>query len=297
MRAKDVMTAHPILVSAAETDRPTLLRLMEDAEVHHLPIVENGLLLGVWVATDDGRVIMLGRDRVAEISSDSDADAGMRALVGDAEAVLVRDADLPVGVITRSDVLGIVRTALGRGVGRRHPRPTVFRLAGRAGAGKTTLIMRSLGHLGRFDTVVVQANGSESGLPEDAGVREVRDPSAHWRAGLERVINRLADAQLILVEDRDGAPDLGRGIGEDMQVAVVPVAEVGDLSPELLADAQAVVVTQADTASLHEAQKAVEALDERCPGLAIFVVAAGHDDRGLDEWVRWIGRHVMRRRG
>ena len=87
------MSAHPILVSAAETD-PSLLRLMEDAQVHHLPIVENGLLLGVWVATDDGRIVMLGRDRVAEISSDSDADAGMRALIGDAEAVLVRDAEL-----------------------------------------------------------------------------------------------------------------------------------------------------------------------------------------------------------
>jgi Ni2+-binding GTPase involved in maturation of urease and hydrogenase len=297
MRARDVMSAHPILVSAAETDRPSLLRLMEDAEVHHLPIVENGLLLGVWVATDDGRVIMLGRDRVAEISSDADADAGMRALIGDAEAVLVRDAQLPVGVITRSDVLGIVRTALGRGVGRRHPRPTVIRLAGRAGAGKTTLIMRSLAHLGRFDAAVVQANGPESASAEDIGVREVRDPSAHWRAGFDRVISRLADAELILMEDRDGAPDLGRGIGEDLQVAVVPVGEAGELSADRLADAQAVVVTHADTASRHDVQKAVEALDERCPGIAIFVVAPARDDRGLDEWVRWIGRHAMRRRG
>jgi predicted transcriptional regulator len=38
----------------------------------------------------------------------------MRALIGDAEAVLVRDAELPVGVITRSDVVGIARTAIGR---------------------------------------------------------------------------------------------------------------------------------------------------------------------------------------
>lgn len=297
MRARDVMTAHPILVSAAESDRVGLLRLMEDADVHHLPIVENGLLLGVWVTTGDGRVVMLGRDRVAEISSDDDADAGMRALIGDAEVVLVRDAELPVGVITRSDVLGIVRTALGRGVGRRHRRPTVIRLAGRAGAGKTTLIMRSLAHLGRFDTVVVQANGSASGSAEDVGVREVRDPSAHWRAGFDRVVSRLADAELILMEDRDGAPDLGRGIGEDLQVAVVPVGEVGGLAADRLADAQAVVVTHADAASVHEAQDAVASLEERCPGIAIFVVAATSDDRGLDEWVRWIGRHVMRRHG
>ena len=297
MRAKDVMTAHPILVSAADRDRASLLRLMEDADVHHLPIVENGLLLGIWVATDDGRIVMLGRDRVAEISSDSDADAGMRALIGDAEAVLVREAELPVGLITRSDVLGIVRTAIGRGVGRRHPRPTVIRIAGRAGAGKTTLIMRSLAHLGRFDAVVVQANGSGSESAEDVGVREVRDPSAHWRAGLDRVVSRLADAELILLEDRDGAPDLARGIGEDVQVAVVPVGDVGELTADQLADAQAVVVTHADTAPRHETQEAVASLEELCPGLAIFVVAAASDDRGLDEWVRWIGRQVMRRRG
>ena len=297
MKARDVMTAHPILVSAAETDRTSLLRLMEDAQVHHLPIVENGLLLGVWVATNDGRIVLLGRDRVAEVSSDSDADAGMRALIGDAEAVLVRDAELPVGVITRSDVLGIVRTAIGRGVGRRHPRPAVIRLAGRAGAGKTTLIMRSLAHLGRYDAVVVQANGSGSGSAEDAGIPVVRDPSAHWRAGLDRVVSRLADAQLILLEDRDGAPDLAHGIGEDLQVAVVPVGEVGELTADRLADAQAVVVTHADTASRHETQEAVASLEELCPGLKIFVVAVARDDRGLDEWVRWVSRHVMRRHG
>jgi Ni2+-binding GTPase involved in maturation of urease and hydrogenase len=294
MRAKDVMTAHPILVSAEEQDRADLLRLMRDADVHHLPIVENGLLLGVWVATDEGEVTMLGRERIAEVASDADADAAMRALIGDAEAVLVRDAELPVGVITRSDVLGIVRTAIGRGVGKRHRRrPTVIRLAGRAGAGKTTLIVRSLAHLGRYDAVVVQANGSA----EDVGVPVVRDPSAHRRAGLDRVVSRLADAQLILLEDRDGAPDLAHGIGEDLQVAVVPVGEVGELTADRLADAQAVVVTHADTASRHETQDAVAFLEELCPGLAIFVVAVARDDRGLDEWVRWVGRKVMRGRG
>ena len=48
MRAKDVMTSHPILVSAAKQDRVALRRLMEDADIHHLPIVEDGHLLGVW---------------------------------------------------------------------------------------------------------------------------------------------------------------------------------------------------------------------------------------------------------
>ena len=301
MRAKDVMTSHPILVSASEQDRTELLRLMRDADIHHLPIVENGLLLGVWVATDDGRVVMLGRDRVQEVSSDASADAGVRALMGDAEAVLVRDAGLPVGVITRADVLGIVRTAMGRGIGRRHPRPVVVRIAGPQGAGKTTLIMRSLAHLGRFDAVVVQANlegvdqPAAPGRPED--VREVRDPAAHWRSGLDRIVTRLADAELILVEDRDGEIDLAHGIGEDVQVAVIPVGEASTLSPLQLADAQAVVVTYADTLPADAVADAVAAVEARCPGLEIFPVAAARDDQGLEPWIRWIAMQVMRRHG
>ncbi len=299
MRAKDVMSAHPILVSAAEHDRDALRRLMEDAGVHHLPIVENGLLLGVWVSTEDGRVLALGRDRVDEVSSEADADSGMRALMGDAEAVLVREAGLPVGVITRSDVLGILRTALGRGIGRRHPRPTVIRIAGREGAGKTTLIMRSLAHLGQFETVVVQANGSTA-TPDDAapaGVTEVVEPSAHWRSGLERVVARLAESELILVEDRDGDLDLAHGIGEDLQVAVAAVLEIDDLTANRLADAQAVVVTHLDAAPEGAARDAVASLKQRCPGLAIFTVGAQAGDEGLNEWVRWVSAQVMRRRG
>ena len=301
MRAKDVMTSHPILVSAAEQDRAELLRLMRDADIHHLPIVENGLLLGVWVATDDGRVVMLGRDRVQEVSSDASADAGVRALMGDAEAVLVRDAGLPVGVITRADVLGIVRTAMGRGIGRRHPRPVVVRIAGPQGAGKTTLIMRSLAHLGRFDAVVVQANLEGVDQPAAPGrpgdVREVRDPAAHWRSGLDRIVTRLADAELILVEDRDGEIDLAHGIGEDVQVAVIPVGEAATLSPLQLADAQAVVVTYADTLPADAVADAVAAVEARCPGLEIFPVAAARDDQGLEPWIRWIAMQVMRRHG
>jgi CBS domain-containing protein len=297
MKAKDVMTAHPVLVSATETDRTSLLRLMEDAQVHHLPIVENGLLVGVWVATDEGQLLMLSRDRIAEITSDADADAAMRALAGDAEAVLVRDAELPVGVITRSDMLDIVRTAIGRGIGKRHPRPTVIRLAGRAGAGKTTLIMRSLAHLGRFRSAVVQANASTTASAEDLGVWEVHDLTAHWRDGLERAVSRLAAAELILLEDRDETPDLRHGIGEDLPVAVIAIADARTFTADQLADAQAVVLTHADTASRHETQDAIAYLEELCPGLATFVVAPTSDDRGLDEWVRWITRRVLRSHG
>ena len=299
MKAKDVMTRHPILVSAADRERDGLLDLMRDADIHHLPVVEDGMLLGVWVATDDGQILMLGPERVREVSSDADADAGVRALLGDTEVVLVRDAGLPVGVITRSDILGIVRTAIGRGIGRRHPRPAVIRIAGRNGAGKTTLIMRSLARLGRFDAVVVQANAAEGEAPaaDGAAIAQVVEPSAHWRSGLDRVVSRLADSELILVEDRDGDLDLAHGIGEDVQVAVVPVAGLGDLRPDQLADAQAVVATHAEGLSADELAEAVAAVRARCPGLEVFAVGAAGDDPGLAEWVRWVSKQVMRRRG
>ncbi len=200
-------------------------------------------------------------------------------------------------------MLGIVRTAIGRGIGRRHPRPTVVRIAGPAGAGKTTLIMRSLAHLGRFDAVVVQANlegeadGPPPGAPEPGAVREVVEPAAHWRSGLDRVVARLADAELILVEDRDGEIDLAHGIGEDVQVAVIPVSQAGSLSPMQLADAQAVVVTYADTLGADALAEAIATVGARCPGVLIFPTAAVRDDHGLEPWVRWIAMQVMRRHG
>ena len=222
--------------------------------------------------------------------------------MGDAEVVIVREAGLPVGVITRSDVLGILRAAIGRRIGRRHPRPTVVRIAGRAGAGKTTLIMRSLARLGRFDSVVVQANGSEpepeAGSPSvEAGFRELVEPSAHWRAGLDRVVRRLSDAELIMLEDRDGTPDLARGIGEDVQVAVVPASEAATLTTDRLADAQAVVLTHLDAVSPDDLAAAAASFAERCPGVTVFSVGPPGDDSGLDEWVRWVATQVMRRRG
>lgn len=296
MRTRDIMTSHPLLVTASEQERADLLQLMEDARIHHLPIVEDGLLIGVWVQTADGGVVMLGRDHVHELPADADADEAVRALLRDAETVVVREAGEPVGVITRSDVLGIARTALGRGIGRRHPRPAVIRVAGAQGAGKTTLIMRSLALLGRFDVVVVGANGPSPGAAE-AGVNEVIDPSAHWRAGLARVISRLTDADLIVVEDRDGELDLAHGIGEDVQVAVVPASDVAGLATESLADAQAVVVTHCDTLAPGVVQDAVADLERRCRGMEVFVVAHAHNDRGLEAWVRWVGGQVTRRRG
>jgi hydrogenase nickel incorporation protein HypB len=296
MKVRDVMTAYPLLATAREADHDRVRALMEDAEVHHVPVIEGDLVVGVWARGPDDSVLLLGPDRVAEVPADAEADEAMAMLMRDAEVVLVRDRGLPAGILTRSDALAILRAALGRGVGRRYRRPTVIRVAGSRGSGKTTLIMRTLAALGDVDAVVLQANQATD--PEAArGAREVVDPSAHWRAGLGRAVARISEARLILVEDRDEQPDLAHGIGEDVQVAVVTADEIDALPIDRLSDAQAIVVTHVDSSGLHDVPGIRALCEQRWPGLAVFAVATTAGDPGMEEWVRWVRRQVERRHG
>jgi Ni2+-binding GTPase involved in maturation of urease and hydrogenase len=295
MKVRDVMTAHPVLATARDADRGRVRQLMEDADVHHVPVVDGDRLVAVWAQGEDGSLFLLGADRVVELPADADATEAMATLMRDAEVVLVRDGGLATGILTRADALAIVRTALGRGVGRRHRHPTVIRVAGARGTGKTSLIMRTLARLATVDAVVLQVNAATG--PAIAGdAREVVDDAAHWRAGLSRAVARLQDAQLILLEDRDAEPDLSRGIGEDLQVAVIDATDAGRVPVARLRDAQAIVLTHAEEAD-GGAATAIAACGERFPGVPVFVVGPGADDGGLDEWARWVARQVMRRRG
>ena len=296
VRIREVMSSRPIMVSSHEP-AANLTHLMQAGHVHHLPVVEGGQLIGVWRATENGPLVLLGPDQVHETRPDKDAAEAIEALLSDAEVVFVWDSGVPAGILTRADVLAMVRSALGRGIGRRHPRPVVVRLAGPAGSGKTTLLVRTLPLLGRIDTVVVQANAVAAGEGGSlGGVPMVDQPDAHWRAGLSRATEHLSDAQLILVEDRDGPVELARGIGEDAQVAVIALADVDDLSDEALDDAQALVVTRVDEVTDDVALR-LDAVRERFPHVPVFAVAAGHDDRGLDAWARWVEAQCLSRRG
>lgn len=294
MRARDVMSGHPVTIPAGEHDPAVVARLMDDAGTRHLPIVDGGRIAGAWVAGAGAGPARVGAERVAEVAPDADAEEPVRMLLEGAEVVVVRDDAGPLGVITRTDVMSMVRAAMAQGAGRRHPRPTVVRVAGVAGAGKSTLIRRTAAALTGYETVVVQAN--PSGSAAAGAVREVRDTSAHWRAGLARVVRELADAELVLLEDRDEDVDLARGIGEDVQVAVTHLAAAGSLTPERLGDAQAVVLTHADATGADGVRDAVDALAVRCPGLAVMAIGSS-DDEAFAAWVRWVGRQVLRRRG
>jgi hypothetical protein len=40
----------------------------------------------------------------------------------------------------------------------------------------------------------------------------------------------------------------------------------------------------------------LDAVRARFPDVQVFAVAAGHDDRGLDAWARWVEAQVLSRR-
>jgi CBS domain-containing protein len=295
MRVRDIMSSRPIVVGERFGD---VKRLMELGHVHHVPVVEGGRLVGVWISTEGGPIVMLGPERVHETGPSVDATEALEALIGGAEAVLVWDSGVPAGVLTRSDLTSVVRTAVDRGIGRRHPRPTVIRIAGPAGSGKTTLLMRTLALLGRIDVAIIQGNAEAPGeVAPLGGARALDEPEAHRRSGLQRAVDKLADAQLILVEDRDGPHDSMGDVGEDVRVAVMPAADLANVTAERLEGVEALLATRADEASEMATEDALQALRKSREGLHTFAVAAGHDDRGLDAWSRWLESQAFRRRG
>ncbi|MGD9734769.1 MAG: CBS domain-containing protein [Solirubrobacterales bacterium] len=294
MKVREVMTARPVLATADDDDRGGIRRRMADAGVHHVPVVEDGEVVGVWVQAPDGSVVLLGGDRVAVLSAEAEADEAMAALLDDAEVVIVRDEGVVDGIVTRTDAMAILRSALQGGLGRRDRRPTVIRFVGAGGAGKTTLIMRTLARLPAIDAVVLQTNGpSASPLTGEA---EVVDRSAHRRTGLSRALARLQDAQLVLLEDRDDDPDLSHGIGEDVQVAVLTAAEALRFHRGPRRELQAIVVTQADDASADDVASARYACGARFTGVPVFSITSGPAGGDLEDWIGWIERAVAGRR-
>ena len=291
---REIMSHRPLTVGERARD---VRRLMEAGRVGHVPVVEGGRLTGIWVATEDGPLVLLGPERVHETTVAAGAAEALEALIGGAEAVLVWEEGEPAGLLTRSDLVAVVREAVERGIGRRHPRPAVVRLAGPAGSGKTTLLMRTLAMLHRVDAALIQGNADAAGeVAALAGKRALDEPEAHMPSGLRRAVGKLADAQLILVEDRDGPHDAMGDIGEDVRVAVVPAADLPGLDASRLTGVGALVATRADESASMATEDALQGLRRRLPGLHTFAVAAGRDDRGLAAWSHWLecqafGRH------
>ena len=301
MKIADVMTVRPLVVRAEEGE-DEVRWLMDAARVHHLPLVYDGKLVGLWVTTGDGPLVLLSPDAVHETTPGADALGAMAELLGGREAVVVWDDqdEQPVGVLTRTDALRLMRMALDRFYAGRRVRPVVARLIGPAGAGKSRLVIGTLERLRRCRaTIVIQANPAHHGAPaapEAAGVRVIDAPEVHWAKGFGEVIGRLPDAQLIMVEDRDGPPALGHGMGEDLQVLVVAPPHLDAITPTTVREAGAVVITNLDRAPAgFDYEAAVARLREHHAMVPVFGVTAADDDPGMDAWCRWLEAVVLAR--
>jgi Ni2+-binding GTPase involved in maturation of urease and hydrogenase len=297
MRVSDVMSTRPIVVSS-NSRRESVRRLMEDAGVHHIPVIDDGRVAGVWLATREGPLILLGPEHVDQTFPEADAEEAMTSLIEDSEAVLVWDSGVPAGIVTPSDLRALVREALRAHAGRRYSAPVVALICGPSGSGKTTLLTRTLSLLPDVEIGVVQGNAKADGPPvELLGVRTVDAPQAHWRSGLRRAVKRLAGAELILAEDLDGPVDPEMSAGEDLQIVVLDARDLAGGEDRRLSRASAVAICRADQADPAAIDAAVAAMRERRPHVPVFVLAPGHDDRGLHEWAAWLEGQVRVRTG
>lgn len=294
MRIADIMTRHPLAVGP-DDDEADLRRLAALGRLHHLPLIEGGRLVGMWIASPDGQLVMVGPDRVHQTTADADAQEAFEALLGGKDAVLAWEAGEPIGVVTRADALSVIRSALARGIGRRHERPVVFRLVGPAEADKGTLLLRTIPLLRHVRAGVVRAapHEDEGGIQLLQGVPLIEAPEAQWRAGLRRALEQLSDVQAVLVEDAAGPRAAVKGVGEDHQVLVVDAPSLDDLDRTHLSDVSAVVVSRLDRAPDVEIARVREDLCAGDPELPVFGVAADRDDRGLEEWRDWLLAQVL----
>ena len=255
-------------------------------------------LVGLWVATGPD-LDLHPPDTVLEMQADETAQRALEALLDDRLAVLVRDGERPVGVLTRTNVIDFVHTALIHDVGKHTAHPILMRVVGPADAGKTTLLARTLPLLRHFPTAMVTAD--PPGVPEaatgaEAGPEVLHVPEAHWARSVHGWITQVAEARLVLLEDEAPLPYLGGGLMDDALVLVVCAGREGEVADQAVKKAAAVVLTKADAAPAgFDPAGACSKLQARVPGLAVFCTAAGSDERGLVEWADWIERRVLAR--
>jgi Ni2+-binding GTPase involved in maturation of urease and hydrogenase len=299
VKLERIMTPRPLVVTQ-DTSPSELESLVRAARVNHLPLVDDSGVAGVWVRRDD-TLVLLGPEAVLSVSPDADAEEAIGAIVAGREAVVAVREGRPVGMLTRADVIAILREALAHGHGTRHQGPVdpvVVVLTGPEGAGRTTLLRRTIPFLRRCETGIVRADapeGSAASRTETEGLPTVVDPAAAFRRGLHEAVRSLGDVQVVLVEDRP-RPAGERGVpGGDTQVLVVPAASAGALTASELRDTQAVVVTRLDEAPDGFDLEALRgSLGRALVDLPVFGV--GEDDGpGLAEWGEWVLGRVLAR--
>ena len=299
MRVADLMSRHPLTVTS-ETDGEELRHLLEISSVHHVPLMDGDRLVGLWVATGPD-LDLHPPDTVLEMQADETAQRALEALLDDRLAVLVRDGQRPVGVLTRTNVIDFVHSALIHDVGKRTAHPILMRVVGPADAGKTTLLARTLPLLRHCPTAMVTADppgpvSTSEAVPDAEAAAVLHVPEAHWARSVHGWITQVAEARLVLLEDEAPLPYLGGGLMDDALILVVCAGREGEIADQAIKRAAAVVLTKADAAPEgFDPAAACSTLRGRVPSLAVFCTAAGSDERGLEEWAEWIERRVLAR--
>jgi Ni2+-binding GTPase involved in maturation of urease and hydrogenase len=242
-------------------------------------------------------VVLLGPEGVREASPDQDALEAVKSIFGEEAVVAMRDGE-PVGILTRSDAMEFARTGLAAARAKAIA-PLVIRFVGPAGSGKTSLMLRTVSRLKRCRAGVVEANPMppDERLPSRvAGAPVTYSPSAHWRKGFRDAIEHMGGVDLILVEDRDQAPAAGIGLGEDVQIIVVPMSDVATISMPSLVDAQVVILTKPDQSPGFDIAAERARLRRVNPNLAVFVVGLADDDHGMGTWQQWLEARLLQHR-
>ena len=294
MKLRDVMSVEPLVVGK-DVSQETARGLMDQGRVHHLPIVDGDHLVGMWVATDAGPIVLLGPEQVRATSPDVGLLEAVKGMFGDGAVVAMSDGQ-PVGILTRADALDLVRDGLA--TAPRSVAPLVLRFIGPAQSGKTTLLLRTVAGLKRRRVGVIETNPA----PPDqrpariSGAPVAYAPAAHWRKGFRDAVEHMGGLDIILVEDRDQPPEAGIGLGEDVQIVVVAAADSQTIRVPSLSDAQAVVLTKPDEAAGfdHDAERA--RLRRANPNLGVFVVGLGQDDSGMRTWQQWLEARLLQHR-
>lgn len=293
----DLMTPTPATVSpgAVEAD---VRELLEDGEIQHIPVVDGSDAAGLWIRAGEDALTLRGASSVGAAGPHDPPARAFDQLFDDKEAVLVWDDAELVGILTHSDVRRLVDQAVADGIGARPPqRPVVVRFLGPRGAGKSTLIMRTLPLLWRCEMGLITSHDP----PEDFDRKMVEGCPAAFNQSiadpeeLDETVADLGDVQVVTLDDRPADGMAAAAVGEDLRVLVVPVAELNTLNSEALGGADALIITKLDLDPAFDTSGFRASLLDEYPYLTVIGVAAALGDRGMHAWRRWLHRAYLPR--
>jgi CBS domain-containing protein len=293
------MTRVP-LTADPDATAEDVARLIEAANIHHLPLVDGQEVVGLWLATDEGPTVLISAENVGRVDASDPAERALNQLLDDREMVIAWEGSEPVGVLTRTDLKRVLSTAMEQDA---HPRtsgsPLIVRFFGVAGSGKTTLILRTIPRLREWESGVVEAcqpSDRDRDRRQLEGQPLVSDERAHQHSLLPQVIGGLGPVDVVLLEDRDRPTVPDDGLGESLRVMVIAAHDIGSASADDFADLEAVVITKLDVApdefDLSAARRMITAA---APDAGVFGVAAAIDERGLQEWQTWLEEQCLPR--